>query len=374
MHLLQKSLLALQVAAVCIQTTVRRWLARKKLAKRLADNLGSQKVAGEAGALNVEAQECHTSIPRPALNRSDRRTEVIDSWSPARRNGTRRPQVSSPSKRASRAGVKGSTKFSFKKELAPSFSFEADEGTTATSPCRRMNKAKAGSMSPMGHSTPFPKVPEQLGTPLEEEADAAIESALKEGLIRPLQWNSEIDTTGAVDSTNLMLWAALEMRLEWRNRRAYCVESGTQATVYDAVRLTLATPCERLLWHGTSWASVQNIMRGGFNRAYSGRHGTKFGNGTYFAVSPDYALRFCDPGRPRAVLLARVLVGRYVKGAAGMMEPPIIEEKGGDDELVVSPSTSRRRYDSTVDDIDHPHIYCIFRDFQAIPVGLVVLG
>lgn len=224
----------------------------------------------------------------------------------------------------------------------------------------------------MGHSTPFPKVPEQLGTPLEEEADAAIESALKEGLIRPLQWNSEIDTTGAVDSTNLMLWAALEMRLEWRNRRAYCVESGTQATVYDAVRLTLATPCERLLWHGTSWASVQNIMRGGFNRAYSGRHGTKFGNGTYFAVSPDYALRFCDPGRPRAVLLARVLVGRYVKGAAGMMEPPMLEEKGEDDERAVSPT--KRRYDSTVDDIDHPHIYCIFRDFQAIPVGLVVLG
>jgi len=150
-------------------------------------------------------------------------------------------------------------------------------------------------------------------------------------------------------------------------RRAFHIHSGPQGPVYEAVRSALGGPEERLLWHGTSWQSLPNILRSGFNRAYSGRHGTKFGVGTYFSPDAEYALRFCDKATPRALLLARVLVGRWTKGAPGLREPPLIGngEEGWE---------RGRRYDSTVDNCERPRIFCVFRDFQALPVGLVVLN
>lgn len=147
--------------------------------------------------------------------------------------------------------------------------------------------------------------------------------------------------------------------------RAYAADSGQQASVYKAVRSVMGSPAEQLLWHGTSWQSVASILRNGFNRAYAGRHGTRLGAGTYFAADVGYALRFCSRGRPRALLLARVLVGRYAKGAPGLVEPPPLDDGAG---------TGARRHDSTVDDIEDPRVFCVFKDFQALPVGLVVVA
>lgn len=154
-----------------------------------------------------------------------------------------------------------------------------------------------------------------------------------------------------------------------RHPRAFCTHLDAQASVYEAVRSTLGDPSERLLWHGTSWQSLLNILRSGFNRAYSGRHGSKFGVGTYFASELAYALRFCDRGTPRALLLARVLVGHYTRGAPGLVEPPLLGGHGG-----TSGAGGGRRYDSTADSCQDPRIFCVFRDFQALPVGLVVVG
>lgn len=93
------------------------------------------------------------------------------------------------------------------------------------------------------------------------------------------------------------------------------------------------------------------------------------GVGTYFAADAGYALRFCSCSRPRALLLARVLVGRSAKGCPGLIEPPLLEIP----EVGPSPAGAKR-HDSTVDDCDDPRVFCVFRDFQALPVGLVVVS
>lgn len=132
--------------------------------------------------------------------------------------------------------------------------------------------------------------------------------------------------------------------------------SAATAAAYAGVQRTLGP--ERHLWHGTSWDAVANIAKHGFNRAYSGRHGSKLGRGTYFAEDPTYALRFCGKSVPRAVFLAGVLPGRFCKGEEGLVEPPTIGSCGA-------------RYDSTVDDVERPRVFCVFRDFQAVPLYLV---
>eukprot|EP00927_Polykrikos_kofoidii_P066127 TRINITY_DN61783_c0_g1_i1.p1 TRINITY_DN61783_c0_g1~~TRINITY_DN61783_c0_g1_i1.p1 ORF type:complete len:858 (+),score=67.48 TRINITY_DN61783_c0_g1_i1:151-2724(+) len=137
------------------------------------------------------------------------------------------------------------------------------------------------------------------------------------------------------------------------------VECGLAAAAYSGVRLSLGP--ERLLWHGTSWDSVGNIVRHGFNRAYSGRHGAKLGRGSYFTEDPTYALRFCGRTPTRAVFLAGVLLGRYCRGEENWVEPPQVDASGA-------------RFNSTVDDIERPKVFCVFRDFQALPLYLAEIS
>jgi len=120
---------------------------------------------------------------------------------------------------------------------------------------------------------------------------------------------------------------------------------------------------ERSLWHGTSLGSIRNIALNGFNRAYCGRHGMKFGHGTYFSAAADYSVRFCDKrSTQRVMLLANVLVGSWTKGSPDLVEAPHKDV------------TKLTRYDSTVDDVDSPGIFCIFRDFQALPLYVVLFS
>lgn len=134
--------------------------------------------------------------------------------------------------------------------------------------------------------------------------------------------------------------------------------SGAAAAAYSSVSSTLGP--ERLLWHGTSWDCVGNIAQNGFNRGYSGRHGSKLGRGSYFAEEPAFALRFCGRREPKAIFLAGVLAGRICRGAEGLVEPPA--------------DTQGSRYDSTVDDPSNPKVFCVFRDFQAIPLYLAEIS
>ncbi|CAE7487174.1 Parp12 [Symbiodinium natans] len=136
----------------------------------------------------------------------------------------------------------------------------------------------------------------------------------------------------------------------------YRVENPTLAGVYAAVRDAMGSDCELDLWHGTSSECVPNIVLNGFNRAYSGRHGTKLGHGCYFSASAAYSTKFCERKRHRRmVFFAKVLVGAWAKGSPDLVEPPCRDKDG----LV--------RFDSTVDDAECPVNFCIFRDFQVGP-------
>lgn len=127
--------------------------------------------------------------------------------------------------------------------------------------------------------------------------------------------------------------------------------------LYRAVQDTMESKTEYTLWHGTPSDSVRNIALNGFNRNYCGRHGMKLGVGTYFSSSASYSVRFCSPRTGhRFMFLAKVLVGAWTKGTAELREPPFRDNEG------------LMRYDSTVDDIDAPKIFCAFRDYQALPL------
>ena len=121
---------------------------------------------------------------------------------------------------------------------------------------------------------------------------------------------------------------------------------------------------ERWLWHGTSEDAAAKILRNGFNRSLCGKHGTLYGEGVYFARSPDYALRFAHPdvhGR-RCLFLCSVLCGKYTKGHSALKAPPALP--GGDDDEL---------YDSVVDDVANPRMAVIFNDAQALPLYLITI-
>lgn len=143
--------------------------------------------------------------------------------------------------------------------------------------------------------------------------------------------------------------------------RVVRVENKALGSVYEAVRGTMGKPLEMNLWHGTTPDCVQNIVLNGFNRAYSGRHGTRLGLGTYFSADPSYSLRFCGrrPRGRRVMLLAGVLVGTCTKGTPNLVEPPYRDEE------------QMARFDTTVDDASSPSTFCVFRDYQAVPRYLV---
>jgi len=165
------------------------------------------------------------------------------------------------------------------------------------------------------------------------------------------------------DSMDSQLMSALDA-IRARGARVCFVarvspKTSALVAAYQAARESLGP--ERLLWHGTSWECVPNIVRHGFNRAYAfnARHGSKLGRGVYFAEDPGYALRFAGKTqRTRAMLLAGVLLGKQTRGKEGLLEPPA-DSRGG------------FRFDSTCDDVKRPRVFCVFKDFQAIPLYLL---
>jgi len=143
----------------------------------------------------------------------------------------------------------------------------------------------------------------------------------------------------------------------------YQIKHDGHSILYNAVQDTMESKTERILWHGTSADCVRNITLNGFNRNYCGRHGLKLGHGSYFSASANYSMRFCDKKAPRRYMfLAKVLVGTWTKGNTELKEAPYRDYEG------------LLRYDSTVDAVEEPRIFCIFRDYQALPLYLLELS
>ncbi|XP_034055195.1 protein mono-ADP-ribosyltransferase PARP14-like isoform X3 [Gymnodraco acuticeps] len=120
---------------------------------------------------------------------------------------------------------------------------------------------------------------------------------------------------------------------------------------------------ERKLFHGTRADSIDFINKRGFNRSYAGtRVGAKYGNGSYFAVSATLSKDYAEPDtkQHRRMYLAKVLVGDFTKGIAGMITPPTKSSRNVTD-----------LYDSVADDSANATIFVVFNDSQAYPEYLI---
>ncbi|XP_062272834.1 protein mono-ADP-ribosyltransferase PARP14-like isoform X3 [Scomber scombrus] len=119
---------------------------------------------------------------------------------------------------------------------------------------------------------------------------------------------------------------------------------------------------EKMLFHGTGSNSIDLINKQGFNRSYAGQHGAMYGNGSYFAVNPVYSAQGyarADARGHKRMYLARVLVGDFVQGQAGLISPP--SRGSGKSDL----------YDSVTDNPARPTMFIIFNDIQAYPEYLI---
>ncbi|XP_062272829.1 protein mono-ADP-ribosyltransferase PARP14-like isoform X1 [Scomber scombrus] len=119
---------------------------------------------------------------------------------------------------------------------------------------------------------------------------------------------------------------------------------------------------EKMLFHGTGSNSIDHINKQGFNRSYAGAHAAMYGNGSYFAVDPVYSARGYskpDARGHKRMYLARVLVGDFAQGKAGLITPP---SKG---------SGNADLYDSVTDNTAGPTMFVIFSDTQAYPEYLI---
>ncbi|XP_073730303.1 protein mono-ADP-ribosyltransferase PARP14 [Misgurnus anguillicaudatus] len=119
---------------------------------------------------------------------------------------------------------------------------------------------------------------------------------------------------------------------------------------------------EKLLFHGTGPDKIDHINHHGFNRSFAGTHGAMFGNGTYFAVDPSYSAQGYskpDASGHKRMYLAKVLVGDFTQGKAGMLVPP------------AKSSISADLYNSVTDNTNNPTMFVIFNDVQAYPEYLI---
>ncbi|KAI9543760.1 hypothetical protein NQZ68_008808 [Dissostichus eleginoides] len=122
---------------------------------------------------------------------------------------------------------------------------------------------------------------------------------------------------------------------------------------------------ERKLFHGTGANSIDLINKRGFNRSYAGTHGAMYGNGSYFAVNALYSRGYAKPDTRQhmRMYLAKVLVGDFTTGRAGMITPP-----------TKSSSTATDLYDSVADNGTNPTIFVVFNDIQAYPEYLITFA
>ncbi|XP_067289789.1 protein mono-ADP-ribosyltransferase PARP14 [Pseudorasbora parva] len=119
---------------------------------------------------------------------------------------------------------------------------------------------------------------------------------------------------------------------------------------------------EKRLFHGTGPDCTDQINNNGFNRSFAGMNGAMYGNGTYFAVDPSYSAQgYSKPDAKghKRMYLARVLVGDFTQGKAGLPVPP------------AKSSNSADLYNSVVDQINNPSMFVIFNDVQAYPEYII---
>ena len=122
-------------------------------------------------------------------------------------------------------------------------------------------------------------------------------------------------------------------------------------------------PEERQLFHGTNPDTVKAICQQGFDWRTSGKHGTSYGKGSYFACKANYSHRYSNHGISRGrkqMFLARVVVGSYTTGNSSLTRPPSKD-----------PSSPHVLYDSCCDNTANPALFVIFENGQSYPEFLI---
>jgi poly [ADP-ribose] polymerase 10/14/15 len=125
----------------------------------------------------------------------------------------------------------------------------------------------------------------------------------------------------------------------------------------------LGRDTERWLWHGAAESAIESINKEGFNRSYSGRNATAFGDGVYFAVNSNYSASntYSTPNANgvKQMYYARVLVGDSTLGNGTMR---VLPQKA---------PPAPEKFDSATDNLKTPQMFVIFSDTQAYPEFLI---
>ena len=114
---------------------------------------------------------------------------------------------------------------------------------------------------------------------------------------------------------------------------------------------------EMNLFHGTKTDIIETICAENVDVRLSGTNtGATLGERTYFAntakIADTYASLDANSGH-RFMFQCRVLVGKWAKGQLGLRRPP-----------EMTSDSRRRRYNSCVNNVLKPSIFCIFDHVQ----------
>lgn len=121
---------------------------------------------------------------------------------------------------------------------------------------------------------------------------------------------------------------------------------------------------EMSLFHGTTPDNIEVIVEQNLDPRMAGsRIGAVLGKGTYFAKEARKADSFAEPDAEgnKCIFLMKVLVGRFCAGKREYTRPP--------------PQDTRDRksplYDSCVDNVNNPMVFCLFHDSQYYPQYII---
>uniref|UniRef100_A0A3Q3NIU7 Poly [ADP-ribose] polymerase n=1 Tax=Labrus bergylta TaxID=56723 RepID=A0A3Q3NIU7_9LABR len=123
-------------------------------------------------------------------------------------------------------------------------------------------------------------------------------------------------------------------------------------------------PLERHLFHGTTGDAAEEICHDNFDPRVAGVNGASYGYGSYFATSASFSNTFSakvGPSEVRHMFLAKVLVGKVSIGRNNYRRPPPLSSK----------AKQYCRYDTCVDNMDHPTMFVVFDSCQCYPYYLI---
>ena len=120
---------------------------------------------------------------------------------------------------------------------------------------------------------------------------------------------------------------------------------------------------EKFLFHGTTSDVIDAICKQNFDHRLRGKNGTRYGEGSYFAVAASYSNNYSSQSgeQTRFMFLVSVLTGEYKLGGRDLRRPPLKDPSDPASDL----------YDSCVDNEKKPNIFVIFNDEQCYPLYLI---